>query len=168
MRTFVRTLDLLDGFAFTFNMTLSKARVVFHTAVNPSNEHPEVDFYDYDYDPLSEAGIGMYTDDISFNITFAGSDVTKLYTVRIIKANELFGMIGGVILFIFFGVGAIVRSYNDYRMRYLIGSKLYQIRPPTFPKIKTKRKNGKIIRSEDDGKTKMKEEVLKKMRSQIK
>ena len=40
MRSFVRTLNLLTGGEYTFNMTLSKARVVFKTAVNPSNEHP--------------------------------------------------------------------------------------------------------------------------------
>ena len=156
MRSFARSLELIDGFALTFNMTLSKARVVFKTAVNPSNEHPEVDFYDYDYDPLDEAQIGYYTDEASFNITFAGTDVTKFYTVRTIKPNELFGMIGGVVLFIFFGVGTLIRSYNDYRMRYLIGSKLYQIRPPNLPKIKVKRKDGKLVESEEDKKKRMK------------
>ena len=97
---------------------------------------------------MDEAGIGIGGDTISYNITFSGTDVTKFYTVRTIKPNELFGMIGGVVLFIFFGVGAMIRSYNDYRMRYLIGSKLYQIRPPTLPKIKVKRKNGKLVESE--------------------
>ena len=148
-------------------MTLSKAKVVFKTAVNPSNEHPEVDFFDYAYDPGNEASIGVYSDSISYNITFSGSDMTKLYTVRTIKANELFGMIGGTILFIFFGVGTIIRSYNDYRMRYLIGSKLYQIRAPNLPKIKTKRKGGKIIEDDEDikkRKNQMKEQVMEKFR----
>lgn len=81
----------------------------------------------------------------------------RKYTVKKIKANELFGLVGGVILFLFFGIGAFVKSYNDYRMRYLIGSKLYQIRPSKIPVLKYERKFGKKISKEEEKKqTKMK------------
>lgn len=51
------------------------------------------------------------------------------HTVRKMKVNELFGIIGGAILFIFFGLGCFPKSFNEYRMRYLVGSQLYEIRP---------------------------------------
>lgn len=38
----------------------------------------------------------------------------------------MFGVVGGIIVFFIFGFGCIVGSFNNYRMKYLIGKKLYR------------------------------------------
>ena len=63
------------------------------------------------------------------NITFDTNSYHTVYTVRKIKANELLGLIGGILLLMFVGIGGCVKSFNEYRLRYLIGSKLYALKP---------------------------------------
>lgn len=58
--------------------------------------------------------------------------------IRTIKANELFGIIGGAILFVFFGLGAIPRNFNNYWMRMIIASRLYELRPDQKKAIRRK------------------------------
>lgn len=47
--------------------------------------------------------------------------------VKKLKVNDIFGIVGGCIVLLFFGVGAIPRSFNEYKLRYKIGTKLYTI-----------------------------------------
>lgn len=56
---------------------------------------------------------------------FALEDFVNVNTVKKIKVNEMFGLVGGAILFVFFGLGVFAKSFNEYKMRYIIGSKLY-------------------------------------------
>jgi len=64
--------------------------------------------------------------------------------IQTIKVNELFGIIGGCIIFLFFGIGCIPTSYNRFKMRYLLGSKLYIVMGQKRIS-KPKHKSGKII-----------------------
>lgn len=73
-----------------------------------------------------------------------------MYTPRRIKANELFGIIGGAILFVFIGIGIFPKSFNEFRMRVIIGSKLYTIYPDVIKqKKKVLRKSGVVTKSND-------------------
>ena len=80
------------------------------------------------------------------NVTFDTGDYYTEYTVRKMKINDLFGIIGGVIVFLFLGLGAAARSFNYYRLRYLIGTKLYFLRP----KLKTVSARMRILGKPDN------------------
>ena len=59
------------------------------------------------------------------NVTFYYDGILDHYTLDYLGGAELFGIVGGVIaLFIFFFYNC-VSSFNDYRMKYLIGQRLY-------------------------------------------
>lgn len=44
-----------------------------------------------------------------------------------LKVNDIFGIVGGCIVLLFFGIGTIPKSFNEYKLRYKIGTKLYTI-----------------------------------------
>jgi len=56
-----------------------------------------------------------------YNLTFDNSYVVETYTLTGDKYYETFGIIGGLIAFFIFGFGILPRSFNQYKMRYLIG-----------------------------------------------
>ena len=58
---------------------------------------------------------------------FVADDFMIRATVKKVKINELFGIVGGVILFIFIGLGSFARSFNEFKMRFTIGSRLYKV-----------------------------------------
>lgn len=37
------------------------------------------------------------------------------------------GIVGGCIVMLFWGLGWLARSFNQYKLRVVIGSKLYQV-----------------------------------------
>ena len=43
------------------------------------------------------------------------------------KFAEIAGYIGGIIALFIFPVGCCIKSFNQYRMNYLIGKKIYRI-----------------------------------------
>jgi hypothetical protein len=47
------------------------------------------------------------------------------YTLDYPGGGELFGLVGGVIALFVFLVYSCVASFNEYRMKYLIGQRLY-------------------------------------------
>ena len=58
----------------------------YDTAVNPANEFPEVNLFDYDYNVGNE--LAFATDvDLSYNISFNSQDYIRQYTVKKVKAN---------------------------------------------------------------------------------
>ena len=128
-------------------MTLTKIKVNHDTAVNPSAEFSPQVLFDYDYHVGTEfhVGIGSSLTETSYNISFNTNTYMRQYTVKKMKVSELFGLIGGIILFLFFGLGAFIKSFNDYRLRYLIGCRLYQLRPNSIPRIRIEREKGKKI-----------------------
>ena len=77
------------------------------------------------------------------NITFDTNSYHTVYTVRKMKANELLGLIGGIFLFVFIGIGGCAKSFNEYRLRYLIGAKLYALKPSRKIDLYYQRKKGK-------------------------
>ena len=60
-----------------------------------------------------------------YNLSFTNSNVIKEVHVKGDKFVETFGIIGGLVALIIFGLGVFPRSFNNYRMRYLIGKELY-------------------------------------------
>lgn len=65
------------------------------------------------------------TDFMSYNLSFSNSYQVDYYTVQGDKFYETFGIIGGLSAFFIFGLGACTWSFNNYKMRYLIGRELY-------------------------------------------
>ena len=43
------------------------------------------------------------------------------YRVDMIKVVEMFGIVGGCVVVLFFGGECVPRSYNRYKMRYMVG-----------------------------------------------
>jgi hypothetical protein len=64
-------------------------------------------------------------DALYYNLTFDNSFLVEHYTVQGDKFYETFGIVGGLIAFFIFGFGCLPSSFNNYRMRYLIGRELY-------------------------------------------
>jgi hypothetical protein len=62
---------------------------------------------------------------MSYNLSFANSYLVKYYTFQNQKFASTFGIIGGLIALFIFGIGACARSFNAYRMRYLVARELY-------------------------------------------
>lgn len=62
---------------------------------------------------------------MSYNISFANSFQVEYYTVTGDKFYETFGVIGGLVAILFFGLSCCAQSFNEYRTRYLIGRELY-------------------------------------------
>jgi hypothetical protein len=60
-----------------------------------------------------------------YNLTFDNSHLVEVYTIQGDKFYETFGIIGGLVAFFIFGFGVIAKSFNYYRMKYLIGKELY-------------------------------------------
>ena len=59
------------------------------------------------------------------NVSFYYDGILDHYTLDYPGGADLFGLLGGVIaLFIFFFYNC-VSSFNEYRMKYLIGQRLY-------------------------------------------
>lgn len=62
---------------------------------------------------------------MSYNLSFANSYQVEYYTVQGDKFYETFGIIGGLVALFIFGLGCFARSFNYYRMKYLVGKELY-------------------------------------------
>lgn len=56
-----------------------------------------------------------------YNLTFCNSYVVSTFSVTGDKYYETFGIIGGLIALFIFGLGTVPRSFNHYKIRYLIG-----------------------------------------------
>lgn len=61
------------------------------------------------------------TTNIWYNISFALNKKVYLYSVTTPKFYEVWGLVGGVIAFFFFIANCLGASFNNYKMRYLIG-----------------------------------------------
>ena len=59
------------------------------------------------------------------NLTFYYDGMLDQYTLDYPGGGELFGLVGGVIIFFTFICYSCVTSFNEYRMKYLIGQRLY-------------------------------------------
>jgi len=62
---------------------------------------------------------------MSYNLSFANNYNVKYYTFQNEKFPATFGIIGGLVAIFIFGFGCCARSFNNYRMHYLIGKELY-------------------------------------------
>lgn len=58
---------------------------------------------------------------MSYNFSFSNSYQVQYYTVQAEKFYSTFGIIGGLVALFIFGLGCFARSFNEYRLRYLIG-----------------------------------------------
>lgn len=83
-------------------------------------------------------------------LNFYTEDLANQVLVQTIKVNQMFGIIGGCIIFLFFGIGCIPRSYNQFKMRYLVGEKLYVIMGQKRV-IKPKHVGGKLVHAKNYG-----------------
>jgi hypothetical protein len=61
----------------------------------------------------------------SRNLSFYYDGVLDHYTLDYPGGGELFGLVGGVIALFVFVIYSCVSSFNEYRMKYLIGQRLY-------------------------------------------
>ena len=149
MKTFTRNHRTSSSYSEVLNLTLTKSKIIYDTAVIPSNQLPEMTLYDYESSIYDEKNVlideSLY-DSRFANVTFDTGDYYTEYTVRKMKINDLFGIIGGVMVFLFLGLGAAARSFNYYRLRYLIGTKLYFLRP----KLKTVSARMRILGKPDN------------------
>lgn len=82
----------------------------------------------YNVNPFHQMEGGYYgpiSETLYYNLTFDNSFFVEHYTVIGDKFYETFGIVGGLIAFFIFGFGCMAGSFNNYRMRYLIGRELY-------------------------------------------
>ena len=97
----------------SFNTTITKVKINYDTNLLYFTEMPSQETFDYDILPTAESSFGISgAPDRSLNFTFETHDYSREYTVKKTKVSELFGLIGGSILFVFFGLGVFVRSFN--------------------------------------------------------
>lgn len=59
------------------------------------------------------------------NLTFYYDGMIDHYVLDYPGGAELFGLVGGVIILFIFVAFSCVNSFNEYRMKYLIGQQLY-------------------------------------------
>ena len=58
-------------------------------------------------------------------MTFYYDGMLDHFVLEYPGGGELFGIVGGVIVLFIFIFFSVVSSYNEYRMKYLIGQRLY-------------------------------------------
>ena len=113
MMTFVKSFIYQAETSRYFNVSLIKTEVRYDTAVNPGNELPTIQTYsitstpERGFEDIIDANINR-----EFELSFTTAEYINVHTVKKIKVNELFGIIGGAILFVFFGLGYFPRSFN--------------------------------------------------------
>ena len=105
---------------------------------------------------LDEAPQALEKEYVMFFVT---DDFMNRITVKKVKVNELFGIVGGAILFIFIGLGSFARSFNEFKMRFTIGSRLYKVMGQKRKPHRMKFKGKKIQSQNDDSETNYSSEI---------
>ena len=88
----------------------SRSRETYNDRSTKSNERLDVD--------------GLASENAR-NLSFYYDGVLDHYTLDYPGGAQLFGLVGGVIAFFVFIIYNLVSSFNEYRMKYLIGQRLY-------------------------------------------
>jgi hypothetical protein len=107
------------------NFSFSKINLTFDDSERESHNLPTISTYSYNQ-MTQEYFSKDYAKSAYNNLTFSYTNMVDDYIVRTPKIHELFGIVGGIIGFFIFGIGCFVGSFNDYRMKYLIGRELYR------------------------------------------
>jgi len=80
---------------------------------------------------MNYAYVRASTANLWYNISFSFNQRMLIYNVITPKFYEVWGLVGGAIAFFFFIASCLATSFNNYKMRYLIGRELYN-----FDKLK--------------------------------
>jgi hypothetical protein len=108
------------------NITLSKMAITYDDEISfSSNPTTDITYNVSPFQQMAAAYYGPITETLYYNLTFDNSFFVEHYTLTGDKFYETFGIVGGLVAFFIFGFGCLATSFNNYRMRYLIGRELY-------------------------------------------
>lgn len=109
------------------NITFSKLNITYDdNAGTKSWIETPLNQIAYKFDPFSTTQ-SQYTfsgnpnTETWYNISFSYSKQMEVYYITTRYFYEVFGMVGGVLAVFFAIISCIAKSFNTYRLRYLVG-----------------------------------------------
>lgn len=108
------------------NVSISKLVITYDDEIGFTTKPRQLTTYTVNpFQQMQVSYYGLPSEALYYNLTFDNTFLVEKYTITGDKFYETFGVVGGLIAFFVFGFACIPRSFNKYRMQYLIGRELY-------------------------------------------